>query len=418
MMQASSSPATIRQMIVEEYSKNGDPNPVQHTFQERLSTAFETENFMEMAVALEKAGDYFIETPQGVLSAVRLYQFAIYWLTRAKGQKPLSRLMETFAHDDHKFVSRSGSVPADIFYPEQLPAEDGQPDTVLPQSLRLLFKAGTATLIQDQFGSALDFFEKALKLCSVLSRHSAIEARMAVAFKIRVITNLGEVYRRMQLFEKAEKALQKAWSLARNSSDPSVKRKVLSVQASLKRDQGDWKRSEALFGAALTGYRDDISDLRGKVITMTGAGLLQLQRQWNEQALISFHAVRKFEEKIQDAGIWWAVYWGLGSCYLERRDYRQAYSCLIKSIEYLEKFQDNLRSDENKVTFIESTQFVYNKIFETLTGMYTEGDAPFSEMLNVMERGRAQSLRDLFGIGIQRPDWSEVKDYHEAAMLV
>lgn len=415
MFKILASPENIDEMILAEFDQNNDSNPVQQTYQAMLSEANQVGSFQNMAFALEKTGDYFSESANGILSAVRMYQFAITCLTQAPGQKTLTNLMKNTYRAKEEFYSKTMNIPADIFRPGQLPP--GLAHSLAAFDIRLVFKAGTALLLQDQLEQAQDFFEKALALYRLGLRRKTLDRANLEVYKACVLTNRAEVWHRMKSFENAKKDLKNALFLIGKNGATTEKRKALSVLAGIERDQRHWARATTLFEVVLELYQVDPPDLRGKAISTAGVGLLHLQRKEYNTSFGLLSTLIQYEEIVADADLWWAVSWGLGCCCLAQGKEQQAYGYLLKSIDKIEAYQDNLSSDEDKASFIDSVQFVYDKTFEALLGMYAKGEIDFPAMLQLMERARAQSMRDLFGMGIQRPDWSEVQDYNDAQTL-
>ncbi len=415
MFKILTSPENIHEMILAEFDQNQDPNPVQQTYQALLSEANQAGSFQNMALALEKTGDYFCESTNGVLSAVRMYQFAITCLTQAPGQKVLTNVMKNAYRAEEEFYSKTVGIPADIFRPDQLPP--GLAHSTAAFDIRLVFKAGTALLLQDQLEQAQDFFEKALTLYRLGLKRKTLDRADLDVYKACALTNRAEVWHRMKSLQNAKKDLKNALLLMEKNGATAEKRKVLSVLAGIERDQKHWARATALFKEVLELYQNNPPDLRGKAISTTGIGLLYVQRKQYKTALGVLSALKQYEGIVPDADLWWAVYWGLGCCCLAQNNDQQAYEYLLKSIDKIEAHQDNLCSDEDKASFVDSVQFVYDKTFEALLGMYAKGKPDFPAMLHLMERARAQSMRDLFGMGIQRPDWSDVQDYDDAQTL-
>lgn len=402
----------IDRLILGEFKD--DKDPIQHTYQAQLTAANQANRFRDMAEILEKVGDYFSRKGK-VQETVRLYLGAIHCLSKSPDEPSLKGIGQNL-DDIQKAFRSEKSIVADVFQMDQEPPDPN--DLGHPLNIRLLFKAGTAMLLQGQDEPASEFYDKAIEL---KEKEKGDGDRKILWAKI--LTNRGVIQRKRHDLEAARQNLDSALKIFGKHQLRAEEGKVLSIMAGVEHAEALEEREKArllsimndadyiqtpqekilykkawhLYKKAMGFYETpDNRDMRGKVRTYTGAGLLCLDKKQFKRAFDLFEKAKIHTNGLEILDLVWPIQWGLACCYLSKKDYKNAEAQLGACIGHIERFQDNLCSDEGKATFIESVQFVYSRMFEVLIGCQRKSRGDFSQLLDFMERSRAQSLRDMF----------------------
>ncbi len=254
-------------------------------------------------------------------------------------------------------------------------------------ALQLLINSGNAYLRQPQEDVALDRYQKALQ------RPEIDDAPLLRAY---ALANSGEILRRRGQVAEAEAALLQAVELFDAHADPLEKRRALALLAGIARDRGQLDQAEQAYRQALALYaRAD--DPRGEGRTQAGLGRLYLQQQRFDLATPAYQRALQLAEKARDPDTLWHAYWGLGRCQRHAGRLDDAAASFRRSLSLILERQAELRTDEGKVTFLDSVQEVFEQLIAVHLQRAETDPQAYASALKVAEDARGRALRDLVG---------------------
>ncbi len=263
-------------------------------------------------------------------------------------------------------------------------------DTAVKSStlaVQLLINSGNAYLRQPQEDVALDRYRKALQ------RPEIEEAPVLRAY---ALANSGEILRRRGDVEEAEVRLSEAIRLLDQHGDPLEKRRALALLAGIARDRGQLDDAERAYQEALTLYAQ-ADDPRGQGRTYAGLGRLYLEQGRFAEAEAAYQRALELVKHVRDPDTLWHAHWGLGRCQREAGRLDEAAASLQRSLNLITARQEELRTDEGKVTFLDSVQDVFEQLIAVhLERAQTDAQA-YAQALGVAEDARGRALRDLMG---------------------
>ena len=131
----------------------------------------------------------------------------------------------------------------------------------------------------------------------------------------------------------------------------------------------------------------------GKTYTVL-ASLYLKQKRYAEAEPILQQALAIAETR-HDQDMLWLIYWGLGCCQYQAGDGKGAIASFEQSLEWIALRQQDLRTDEGKVAFLENVQEVFEKLLTVHLERAQAGEQGYEPALEVAERARGQALRDL-----------------------
>lgn len=286
-----------------------------------------------------------------------------------------------------KGFSGSRDLAASDLY-EATTAQDlgeAESDPALP--VKLLINVGNAYLRQPQEEPALNAYQEALR---------RPEIAHAPELRGHALTHVAIIRRRRGETEAAAGMLSEALGLLGAYATPVEKRRALAALAGIYRDQGGLEQALETYQGALALYAQ-VDDPRGEGITRAGLGRLLLEAERYDQARQAFQEAVALAEGVDDEDTLWYAYWGLGRCQQVAGDLDEAATSFRRSLDLVAGRQRELRTDEGKVTFLESTL----DIFDQLIAVHLERAQPdaslYQEALAVAEEARGRALRDLMG---------------------
>jgi len=122
---------------------------------------------------------------------------------------------------------------------------------------------------------------------------------------------------------------------------------------------------------------------------------LYLKQQRYSEAEPIFRQALVIAETGKDQDTLWLVYWGLGCCQAEFGDRKGAIASFEQSLQWIDLRQQDLRTDEGKVAFLENVQEVFEKLLTVHLELAQAGEQGYEAALDVAERARGQALQDL-----------------------
>ncbi|MCC6167788.1 MAG: CHAT domain-containing protein [Caldilineaceae bacterium] len=259
-------------------------------------------------------------------------------------------------------------------------------DPLLP--VRLLINVGSAYLRQPQEEPALNAYTLALN-----------RPELADAPRLRgyILANLGEIHRRRGQLAQAAEELDEAVRLLERAGEAAETRRAVALQAGIARDQGDPDRALALYTQALALYAQS-DDTLGEGRACAGLGhLYRLQNQFAKAAQ-AFRRALDLATQAGDQETLWHVYWGLGVCQQAAGQLDEAVAALETSLRLIDARHQELRTDEGKVTFLDSVGGVFDQLIalHMLRGRNGAAEA-YADALQVAEQARGRALADLLG---------------------
>jgi CHAT domain-containing protein/tetratricopeptide (TPR) repeat protein len=262
-------------------------------------------------------------------------------------------------------------------------------DVTLP--VKLLINIGNAYLRQPQDMPALNAYEKAL---------ARSEIQHAPELRAHALTHIGIVQRRRGNVDEAEAALTDALNLLDKHADRLEERRVLAALAGIYRDRGDIDQALQSYQQALELY-EQADDALGKGRALAGLGRLYLEQGQMSEAQAAFErAAAALPDGADDTR--WYVLWGLGYCQRAAGDLEGAALNLRNSLNLIRWRQRELRTDEGKVTFIESVRDVYDQLIAVHLERARTEPARYQAAMEVAEEARGQAFRDLLDSRRQR----------------
>ena len=265
---------------------------------------------------------------------------------------------------------------------------------------QLWLNIGNAYLQQPQEKPALNAYEQALQ---------RPEINTNPVLKAYAIANIGEIYRRQDKIDDAEVKLNQALQLFDQYADPLEKRRAIALLASIARDRGQIDRAIELYQQALALYEKASDRLgMGRAYAVL-ASLYLMQKQFTD-AQQTYQQAIDLAEAEHDNDTLWHAYWGLGCCQHVAGELSEAINSFNKSLNLINLRQEDLRTDEGKVAFLENVQDVFEKLLTVHLELAQTGTQDYKAALDVAEDARGQALQDLMqGRERQRPSFVDTQ---------
>jgi tetratricopeptide (TPR) repeat protein len=251
--------------------------------------------------------------------------------------------------------------------------------------VKLWLNVGNAYLQQPQENPALNAYEQALQRS---------EVQQSPLLQAYILANIGEIDRRQDRIDDATVKLNQALQLFDQQPDPLEKRRALAVLASIARDRNQIDQTIALYEQAIALYQQ-ANDQSGMGKTYAFLASLYLKQKRYSEAEPLYQEALAIAEAGQDQDTLWLIYWGLGSCQYHAGEGNAAISAFEKSLEWIDLRQQDLRTDEGKVAFLENVQEVFEKLLMVHLELAQAGEQRYAPALDVAERARGQALQDL-----------------------
>lgn len=334
-----------------------------------------------LAVLFQRLGRHL--EPLNVQDAVIAYEAGLKALTSVQGlnaQEELDRITRV----PKGFNVSSTAVPADL-YSQPLANELASAENDPMLLVNLMIDIGNAYFQQPQLDVALDRYR------SALARPEMAKAPRQRAY---VLANTGEILRRQGAIEEAEKALRESLDLLRRDAPAIDARRALVLLAGIYRDRKDDAQALKTYNEALELYRQ-AQDGRGEGRAYGSLGRLHLQANRLPEALAAFGRAVELGEQARDSQSLWHAYWGLGQAQRGMGDRAGAATSLGKSLDLIESSQQNLSTDEGKVSFLDSAQEVFEQVITLHLDRATSEPVAYRDALGMAERARAGALREM-----------------------
>jgi tetratricopeptide (TPR) repeat protein len=264
---------------------------------------------------------------------------------------------------------------------ESVEADETDPTLVV----KLWLNVGNAYLQQPQENPALNAYEQALQ---------RPEIQASPLLQAYVLANIGEIDRRQDRIDDAAVKLNQAIQLFDQQPDPLEKRRALALLASIARDRNQIDQAIDLYQQAIALYQQ-ANDQSGMGKTYAVLASLYLKQKRYSEAEPLYQQALAIAETEQDQDTLWLVYWGLGCCQYQSGDGKAAIASFEQSLERIDSRQQDLRTDEGKVAFLENVQEVFEKLLTVHLELAQAGEQGYEPALAVAERARGQALQDL-----------------------
>lgn len=355
-----------------------------------LEVAKELQRSRLVAVLLNRKGQV-LQAQGKIQDAVIAYESALRALEKDKSfnlESAVNWLGQSVANLLNQkgkgyFVSDPEPVP-DLYsakVAQTLEVDENDPTLVV----KLWLDIGNAYLQQPQEEPALNAYEQALQ---------RPEINTNPVLKAYAIANIGEIYRRQDKIDDAEVKLNQALQLLDRYADPLEKRRALPLLANIARDRGQLARAIELYQQALALY-EKANDRLGMGRAYAGLASLYLRQKQFTDAQHNYQRAIDLAEAENDSDTLWHAYWGLGCCQHVAGELSEAIDSFNKSLELINLRQEDLRTDEGKVAFLENVQDVFEKLLTVHLELAQTGSQDYKAALDVAEDARGQALQDL-----------------------
>lgn len=266
--------------------------------------------------------------------------------------------------------------------------------------VKLWLNIGNAYLQQPQEKPALNAYQQALQRPEIDTNP---------VLKAYAIANIGEIYRRQDKIDDAEVKLNQALALFEQYADPLEKRRAIALLASIARDRGQIDRAINLYKQALALY-EKANDWLGMGRAYASLASLHLKQEQFTDAQQTYQRAIDLAEAENDSDTLWHAYWGLGCCQHVAGELSEAIDSFNKSLDLINFRQEDLRTDEGKVAFLENVQDVFEKLLTVHLELAQTGTQDYKAALEVAEKARGQALQDLMqGRDRQRPSFIDTQ---------
>ncbi|MEG4453344.1 CHAT domain-containing tetratricopeptide repeat protein [Microcoleus sp. N9_A1] len=343
-----------------------------------------------VAVLFYRLGDT-LQVKGEIQDAVIAYETALRTLEEGTGSDADS-IVDRLSQVGKGFYNNPQPVP-DLYRPkvaETLKADEDDPTL----AIKLWLNIGNTYLQQPQEGPALNAYEQALKYPEMAANP---------LLKAYAIANMGEIHRRQGKVDIAETELTEAIQLLDRHGDALEKRRALAFLAGIARDRLQFDEAITLYQQALSLYQKANNAL-GMGRTYAGLARVYLEQKRYPDAQQTFQQALQLAQAQNDGETLWLSYWGLGCCQHIAGEFKEAIVSFEKSLYLIHERQGALRTDEGKVTFLDSVKDVYDRLLTVHLELAKTGGENYQAALEVAENARGRSLLDLMG-GNERRSW-------------
>jgi len=355
-----------------------------------LKIAKKREGSRLVAVLLNRMG-HILQAQGKIQDAVITYESALRALDKDRIfnlESIINRLIQSFANlltQKDKSYSVSAPKPVPDLYSAKVAQrlESDENDSML--AVKLWLNIGNAYLQQPQERPALNAYEQALQ-CPEINTKPVLKAY--------AIADIGEIYRRQDKIDDAEVKLNQALKLLDQYAGPLEKRRAIALLASIARDRGQIDKAIELYQQALALY-EKANDRLGMGRAYAGLASLYLMQKQFTDAQQTYQRAIELAEAEQDNDTLWHAYWGLGCCQHVAGELIEAIDSFNKSLKLINLRQEDLRTDEGKVAFLENVQDVFEKLLTVHLELAQNGGQDYKAALGVAEDARGQALQDL-----------------------
>jgi tetratricopeptide (TPR) repeat protein len=348
-----------------------------------LEIAKADKNSRLVAVIINRIGDIY-QAQGKIQEAVMAYGAALQAL--ASGDEfEINAIMNRLSRVSKGFYGKPETIPDlyNVKVAASLEAEVNDP--TLP--IKLWLNLGNAYLRHPQEAPALNAYQEALK-------YPEIETNLLL--KAFAIANIGEIYRRQDKLDIAETELKQALQLFDRAGAPLEKRRAIAFLAALYRNRQQFDRSKTLYQEALLLY-DRAEDNLGKGRTLAALGRLDLEQNHFDDARSNYQQAQTLAQSENDLEVLGYCDWGLGCCHQAAGELIEAIASFRSSLNLIESRQENLRTDEGKVSFLDSIKDVFDRMLIAYLDLAKRDGGDYQVALEIAESARGRALNDLMG---------------------
>jgi len=339
-----------------------------------------------------------LESLGEIQDAVFAYESALIVLTKENFH--LGDIVNKLSAVRKGFYGSPEPLP-DLYSPEiskNIDAAIADPALVI----KLCINIGNVYFRQPQEDPAFNAYQQALN-------HSDIDQYPLL--KAYVKANLGEIFRRRDDLEQAESALTESLDLFKAENESLKSRRAIALLAGIKRDHAQLSQAIELYEQSITLY-EQTQDKKGHARTLAGFARLYLTKKDLTQkdptqkdfdrAEALYSEAQKLLNQLSDDDTSWHVSWGLGCCRYQSGDFLKAIDHFTKSIRLIDRRQAVLRTDEGKVTFLDSVKDVFDQLLlawlslaERMENNSADAASAYESALAVAEQARGRALKDM-----------------------
>ncbi len=250
-------------------------------------------------------------------------------------------------------------------------------------NINILIHIGNSYFAQPQLLPALNAYEQVL---------AQVNIEKYPLLKAQTLIKIGEIFRQQKKPALAQEKIKIALAIFEKHGTTEDERFAIALQARLHFQSQEidqaipaYQKTVALF-EALEDYKN-----AGKILAQMGQ--LYLGIEDFSLAKSSYEQALKYAETTNAKDLEWHLFWGLGCCYWEAKNWGQAAIYFEKSKTKILARQNKLYTDEGKVAFLDSVQDVFNRLIETYLNIGTK--EAIQKAFDITETAKGQSLSDL-----------------------
>lgn len=346
-----------------------------------LEIAKADQNSRLIAVIIDRIGDIY-QAQGKIQEAVMAYGAALQALASG-GESEVNAMISRLSRVSKSFYGTPETIPDlyDVKVAKSLEAEVNDPTL----AIKLWLSFGNAYLRHPQEGPALNAYQEALKYPEI-AKNSLLKAY--------AISNIGEIHRRQNKLDIAETELNQALQLFQKAGVSLEKRRAMAFLAALYRNRQQFDRSKTLYQEALLLY-DLAKDNLGKGRVLAALGRLDLEQKRFDDARSNYQQARELAEVGNDLEVLGYCDWGLGCCHQAAGELTEAIASFQSSLNLIELRQQNLRTDEGKVSFIDSIKDVFDRMLIAHLDLAKRDSGDYQAALEIAESARGRALNDL-----------------------
>jgi tetratricopeptide (TPR) repeat protein len=349
-----------------------------------------TENRSRLvAVILDRMGDTF-QAQGEIQDAVIAYEAALQAL-ESPDQLKANSVIDRLSRVPKGFYNNPETIP-DLYstaVAQTLEAAENDPTL----AIRLWLNVGNAYLRQPQEAPALNAYHQALQYPEIATNP---------LLQAYAIANIGEIHRRQDKLDLAETELNQALQLFDNAGTPLEKRRAIAFLAALHRNRQQFDRAETLYQQALSLY-EQAQDHLGKGRTLAALGRLYLEQKRWDDARSYYQQAQELAQTENDREVLGYCYWGLGCCHQAAGELTEAITSLEESLNLIELRQQDLQTDEGKVSFLDSIKDVFDRLLIAHLDLAQRAGGDYQAALEIAEQARGRALNDLMGGRVRQP---------------
>lgn len=364
---------------------NGDTQSALQAHEQAIALAKTLNRPRLLAVLYNRLGNA-LEVDNRIQAAVIAYESGLKALA-GEASSDLDQVLHSIRMVRKGFDAEFAFLETPDLYSEATATDLATAEADPTLAVKLLINIGNAYLRQPQMDPARNAYERALEQDEIAA---------APVLRAHALTHLGIIHRRQNRIDEAERALREALDLLDRHDAPAEKRRALATLASIYREQGEHDRALQTYQEALALYQQS-DDPRGEARTLAALGHLYLLADQQEDARASFQRAVQLAEAVRDEDTLWHAYWGMGVCQHRAGDFDAAASAFRHSLDKIKWRRRELRTDEGKVTFLESVQDIFDHLLAVHLDQAQNNRAAYQAVLQVAEEARGQALYELMG---------------------